>query len=366
MYKPFISIPSALLILFSLVPCTSAATLYVSKLGDNTTGSSWPHAFNSIQSALSAIPDDTGGHQILIRPDTYLESNLFSTHKGAAGKYNALIGDFDGHLGSGAKGFVVIDSSDPALGFKSYDWYTTFRAYAHGWSKAHTDQTFSSNLFDRWKFSHLYATGSDAGLFFDLVDKLEPFTIIVEDSVGIGRAFGGGVASCLSRPDEPITFRRCSLYALDTWGDTAAAYIRVENKTMPTRPDAILEDCTLVSPECSLKTSNFGFHSRTYLSITRCKLITLNFSQPAGTPTDGIIQSVQEGAGLKIDLADSQLMGYKVFGVIVDKPSAKDISYHLSGSVSAYIQFQQSLPPGFRRLPQWPLDLFSSIAPPSR
>ena len=35
----------------------------------------------------------------------------------------------------------------------------------------------------------------------------------MKDCVSIGRAFGGGVASCLSRSDEPITFRRCHLFA---------------------------------------------------------------------------------------------------------------------------------------------------------
>ena len=74
-------------------------------------------------------------------------------HKGAAGAYNEIVGDFDGKLGSGATGWVVIDSGEPGKGFKSYDWHTTIRAYAKGWSKDHTGETFSANGFDRWRFS---------------------------------------------------------------------------------------------------------------------------------------------------------------------------------------------------------------------
>ena len=44
-------------------------TLYVSKSGNNTDGSSWEQAYQSIQTALSAIPDDKGGHMIIIRPE---------------------------------------------------------------------------------------------------------------------------------------------------------------------------------------------------------------------------------------------------------------------------------------------------------
>nr|MCU0981736.1 hypothetical protein [Pirellulaceae bacterium] len=38
-------------------------TIYVSKLGDNSDGSSWPKAFHTIQAALLAVPDDRGGHR---------------------------------------------------------------------------------------------------------------------------------------------------------------------------------------------------------------------------------------------------------------------------------------------------------------
>jgi hypothetical protein len=341
------------------------ATLYVSRLGDNSDGSSWAHAFTTIQAALDAVPDSKGGHRILIRPGTYPEANLYSLHKGAAGAYNAIIGDFDGTLGSGATGWVIIDSGEAGKGFKSFDWHTTIRAYARGWSPSHTGVTFSARGFDRWIFRRIYATGSDAGLFFDLVDHVEPFTVIVEDCVGIGRAFGGGVANCLARPEEPITFRRCTLWALDWWGDTAAAYLRIENPSMPAAPDAVLDDCTVVSPQCALKSSNFGFHSFTHLRVRGSRLITLNFSQPQGTPTDGIIQCVEQGKYLHVDLEDSALMGYKVFGVIVHKESAGEIGYTTRGDVRAYVQFQQEVPSGIRRLDRWPMDVFRALAPPA-
>ncbi|MBT4504547.1 MAG: hypothetical protein HOC74_42875, partial [Gemmatimonadetes bacterium] len=200
-------------------------TLYVSKLGDNTDGHSWNTAFNTVQAALSAIPNDQGGHTIIVRPDTYMEANLFAVHRGASNTYNLLIGDVDGSLGSGTAGHVIIDSGDPAKGFKSYDWWGSLKSNQQGWSDEHTDPSFSAIGWDRWILRHLYVTGGDGGLMWDCVDKIEPFTVIVEDCVSIGRAFGGGVASCLSRSEEPIIFRRCHLWALDWWGDTAAAYV---------------------------------------------------------------------------------------------------------------------------------------------
>ncbi len=206
--------------------------------------------------------------------------------------------------------------------------------------------------------SRLYASGSDAGLFFDLVDDTQPFTVVVEDCVGIGRAFGGGVANCLSRHDEPITFRRCHLWALDFWGDTLGAYVRIENTSMPERPDVVFEDCTMVGPQCALKSSNFGFQTFTHAKLVNCRLIALNFSQPHGTPIDGIIQSVQDGKLLKVDLEDCTLMGYKVFGVIVNKESVGDIQYTTKGKVAAYVQFQQQTPEGIERLTDWPVELF--------
>ncbi len=341
-----------------------AETFYVSKLGNDAGGLSWTTAHTTIQAALDAIPNGEGGHRIIVRPDTYMEAMLSPAHRGAQGAYNELIGDFDGALGGGRTGWVVIDSGDPKQGFKSYDWHSTIRATEKGWSEEHTDETFSAVIWDRWKLRHIYATGSDGGLFWDNTNKVEPFTIVVEDCVGIGRAFGGGVASCLSRADEPITFRRTHLWALDWWGDTAGAYVRVENEVMPDRPDIVFDSCTMVSPQCALKAGNFGFDTSMRVLLKNCTLVALNFSQPQGTPTDGVIQSVEQGKLLHVDLEDTTVMGYKVFGVRVNKETVDDITFTTAGSVQAYVQFQQDVPQGFHRLQQWPVDLFSNIAPP--
>ena len=342
----------------------TGATLYVSKLGDNSDGRSWAKAFTTIQAALQAVPDDKGGHRIIVRPDTYMEANLYPSHKGAKGAYNVLIGDVDGSLGSGATGWPVLDSGDPEKGFKSYDWWGPVRAYKQGWSAEHKEETFSAIGWDRWIFRNLYVTGGDGGLMFDTVDKTEPFTVIVEDCVSIGRAFGGGVGNCLSRTEEPIVYRRCHLWALDWWGDTAAAYVRVENPTMPDRPDVLFEDCVMVSPQCSLKGGNFGFSTFMCVRLNRCRLITLNFSQPQGTPSDGVIQSVEQGKYLRVELEDCDLMGYKVFGVRVNKETEKDIQYAVKGTCRAYVQFQQGVPEGFQRVTKWPVDVFSVLVPP--
>ena len=339
-------------------------TLYVSKLGNNSNGLSWATAFRTVQAALDAVPDAKGGHRIIVRPDTYMEANLSVPHPGAAGAYNLLVGDLDGRYGSGTKGRIVIDSGDPQKGFKSYDWWSTIRATAQGWSAEHKDPTFSSIIWDRWILRNLYATGADAGLFWDCTNRIEPFTIVVEDCTSIGRAFGGGVASCLSRPDEPITFRRCTLWSLDMWGDTAGAYVRVENKTMPERPDILFEDCTMASPQCALKGGNFGFHTFMRVKANRCRFITLNFSQPVGTPTDGIIQSVEEGKYLHVDLEDCTLMGYKVFGVRVKKETVNELEFTTKGAVNAYVQFTQEVPKGMLRLGHWPVEMFDALIPP--
>ncbi len=338
-------------------------TLHVSKLGDGSDGRSWRTAFGTVQAALDAIPDASGGHTVVIRPDTYMEANLHPAHPGAPGAYNRLIGDVDGRLGSGTTGRVVLDSGDPARGFKSYDWWGTLKSYRHEWSPAHTDSTFSAIGWDRWHLRGLYATGGDGGFMFDCVDRVEPFSVIVEDCVSIGRAFGGGVASCLSRRGEPIVFRRCCLWALDWWGDTAAAYVRVENPTMPAHPDVLFEDCTMVSPQCALKAGNYGFTTYSYVRVCGCRLIALNFSQPHGTPTDGVIQSVEHGRYLRVDLQDSTLMGFKVFGSAVAKDSAGEIQY-AARRVQAYVQFTQEVPAGMHRLGHWPAELLQDLVPP--
>jgi len=338
--------------------------LYVSRLGDDSDGWSWQTAYRTIQQALLAIPDDRGGHRVIVRPDTYMEANLYPAFTGAEGAFNELVGDFDGSLGSGTSGWAVIDNGDPQAGFKSYDWWGTIRAYARGWSEEHTEETFSSIVWDRWAFRRLYATGGDGGIFFDGTNHVEPFSVLVEDCVSIGRAFGGGVASVLSRTGEPIIYRRCHLWALDWWGDTAGAYVRVENETMPDRPDILFEDCVMVGPQCSLKGGNYGFTTFMWVHVAGCRLVTLNFSQPHGTPTDGIVQSVEHGKYLKVTFEDSTLMGYKVFGTKVQQGTEQEIQYSTRGSCLAYVQFQQEAPVGFHRLGHWPVEVFGQIAPP--
>ncbi|NUN97832.1 MAG: hypothetical protein HUU16_16840 [Candidatus Omnitrophica bacterium] len=331
-------------------PPAKPATLYVSALGDNSDGSSWKKAFRSVQKALDSVPNDQGGHRILIRPDTYMEPNLHPSRKGAAGAYNTLEADFDGSLGSGATGYAIMDSGDPERGQKSVDWWGPFKS----------DPQFSAIGWDRWVIRHLYVAGGDAGLFWDFPPKIAPFSIVVEDSIGIGRAFGGGAAHFLARPDEPVLFRRCNLWCLDWWGDAAGAYVRAENSEMPATPDVTFEDCALVGPDNALQAGNPGYGGFSRVRLKGCRLVSLNFSQPRGTPGTGIIHSTIEGRFLQVDLEDCTLMGYKVFGA-----GKGDIGYSARGDVKAYVQYEQEVPKGIHRLGAWPTDTFASIFPPT-
>ena len=337
--------------MLALPVASQAITLHVSKLGDNTTGGSWAHAFTTIQAALHAIPDDNGGHRIVIRPDRYMEANLFPAHRGAPGAYNELLADSDGSLGSGTKGYAVIDSGDPERGFKSIDWWTPFRA----------DRSFSSLGWDRWRLQHLYTTGADAGLGWDMTaEEGAEFTVVVEDCVGIGRAFGGLVGAFNSRPAEPVVYRRCRMWCLDWWGDASGAYARANNTEMPDHHDVVYEDCTLVGPDNAFQAGNPGYDGYTRVKFKDCRLVSLNFSQPRGTPSSGIIYSTIKGEYLHVDFENCTLMGYKVFGAGDDG----DIAYSTQGSVQAYVQFEQEIPSGFFRLASWPTELFQTILPP--
>ncbi len=140
---------------------SSRVTLYVSKQGDNSDGRSWATAFQTIQAALSAVPDAHGGHRVVVRPDRYCEANLYPAHKGAAGAYNELIGDHDGSLGSGGQGWVIIDSGDPEKGLKSVDW----------WGPWKCDPNFSGVVWDRWIFRRLYCCGSEGGIGWDMTNQ---------------------------------------------------------------------------------------------------------------------------------------------------------------------------------------------------
>lgn len=339
-------------------------TIYVSKLGNNSDGSSWKKAYHSIQAALSAIPDDKGGHTIIVRPDTYVEANLSTAFKGAKGSYNLLIGDVDGHLGSGAEGRIVIDSGDPQKGFKSYDWWSTIRATSKGWRPEFTEQTFSSICWDRWILRNLYTSGSDAGFFWDLTNKSgEGFTVIVEDCVGIGRAFGGGLCYPVVRPDEPSIFRRCYFMALDWDRDTGAVLVGGWETAMPDAPHLVMEDCTMVHPDNALSMSYASNCVR--VKAVGCRFIVLNFTQPEmGGKSTGIIcsQGHQPSGKLHVDLENCILTGYSVF---TNGEEGKAISYTTRGKVQAYVQFKQSVPEGFEQIKLWPAWLFDRIAIPA-
>jgi hypothetical protein len=339
-------------------------TIYVSKLGDNSDGSSWQKAFRTIQAALAAVPDDKGGHKIIVRPDRYVEANLAPAHPGAAGSYNALIGDFDGSLGSGAKGWMLLDCSDPEKGFKSWDWWGPFAATDKNWPTGNkTGKTFSAAVCDRWIIRNMYTAGGDAGLFWDMTDKSgQGFTVIVEDCVSTGRAFGGGVCYPVVRPNEPTIFRRCYFLSLDWVGDTCGVLIGGWEKTMPKYPHAIFEDCTMVNPDNAVAISYASHCARA--KFVRCRMIVLNFTQPEmGGKSTGIIctQGHSPAGKLHVDLEDCVLAGYSV---LTPGKEAEAASYTLKGKVQAYVQFKQPMPEGFIRLGLWPTELFAQMAPP--
>lgn len=344
-------------------PIHKGATLYVSKLGNNTDGRSWTTAFNTIQKALDAVPDDKGGYTIIVRPDTYVEANLAPAFKGTAGAYNSLIGDFDGRLGSGATGWTIIDSGDPEKGFKSWDWWGPIRSSDEHWPHGNNKETFSSIVWDRWRLRNLYTAGGDGGFFWDLTDKSgEEFTVVVEDCVGTGRAFGGGVAYPTVRENEPSIFRRCYFLALDWVGDTAAVLVGGWEKTMPEHPHVMLEDCTLVHTDNALAISYVSRCAR--VKLVNCRLIVLNFTQPemGGKSTGIICTQGHSGDGrLHVDLEDCTLAGYSL---LTPGKEGKVVTYTTRGKTRAYVQFKQDLPEGFERMGLWPTDLFFQIAPP--
>lgn len=353
-------------------------TLYVSKLGDNSNGSSWAHGFHTIQAALDAIPDDRGGHRIVVRPDTYAEANLDSKHKGAPGAYNVLEGDWDGRLGSGATGWVVIDSGAPRVvvrtnpqagtgnptfmilpdgdpdketGLKSVDWWGPWRC----------DPSHSASGWDRWIYRRLYCTGSEGGVGWDLTCEAgAEFSAVVEDCVGLGRFAGGCAIAYVGRPAEPVTFRRCYFMCLDVWGDAGAVYLRAHHKSMPEAPDAVFEDCTLIGPDNALQVGYPKFEGYTRVLFRRSRLLVLNFSQPHGTPSTGAVYSDLAGKFLHVDFEDCTVMGYRVLGAKDDD----QFTYTTKGTNRAYVQYRQPVPAGFERLRFWPVEVFEEMLPP--
>jgi hypothetical protein len=258
---------------------------------------------------------------------------------------------------------VLIDSGDPERGFKSWDWWGPIRSSDKHWPHGNNQETFSSIVWDRWTLRHLYVAGGDGGFFFDLTNKSgEGFTVVVEDCVGTGRAFGGGVAYPTVRPNEPSTFRRCYFLALDWVGDTAAVLVGGWEKSMPKHPHAIFQDCTLVHTDNAVALSYASHCARA--KFVGCRMIVLNFTQPEmGGQSTGIVctQGHSPTGRLHVDLEDCILAGYSVF---TSGPAAKAVSYTTKGKVRAYVQFKQPLPDGFERLGLWPTELFSQMAPP--
>jgi len=359
-------------------PARQSVTLYVSKLGNNSDGRSWRTAFHTIQAALDAIPDDLGGHRVIIRPDTYAEANLDSKHKGAAGAYNTIEGDWDGSLGSGATGWVVIDSGAPRVvvrtnpkaptgnptfmivpdgdpdketGLKSVDWWGPWRC----------DPSYSAAGWDRWIFRRLYCAGSEGGIGWDMTCQAGvEFSAVVEDCVGLGRFAGGCVMAYVGRAGEPVVFRRCYFMCLDVWGDAGAVYVRAHNKSMPATPDAVFEDCTLVGPDNALQVGYPGFEGYTRVLFKNSRLLVLNFSQPQGTPATGAVYSDLAGKYLHVDFENCTVMGYKVLGA-----RNNDLfSYTTKGTNRAYVQYRQLVPDGFERLRFWPVEVFNELMPP--
>ena len=259
---------------------------------------------------------------------------------------------------------MLIDSSDPEKGFKSWDWWGPIRATDKNWPHGNkTGQTFSSIVCDRWIFRNLYTAGGDAGLFWDLTDKSgEGFTVVVEDCIGTGRAFGGGVCYPVVRPGEPSVFRRCYFLALDFVGDTAAVLIGGWEKSMPQCPHAVFEDCTMVHSDNAVAMSYASHCVRA--KFVNCRMIVLNFTQPEmGGKSTGILCTQGHGptGRLHVDLEDCILAGYSVF---TSGAKSKAVSYTTKGKVQAYVQFKQPMPEGFQRLGLWPTDLFARMAPP--
>ncbi len=354
-------------------------TIYVSKLGDGTDGSGWRTAFRTIQAALLAVPDAEGGHRVIVRPDVYAEANLYPSFRGARGAYNLLAGDFDGSLGSGAKGWVVVDSGAPDVivrtdpdgpgggnptykararkdgeapetGLKSVDW----------WGPWKCDPTFSGLIWDRWTYRNIYATGSEGGIGWDLTrEEGKEFSAVVEDCVGIGRFAGGCVMAHVHRPGEPVLFRRCYFLCLDVWGDAGGVYVRAHNREPSEVPDAVFEDSTIVGPDNAVQVGYPGFSGYTRLRFKGCRLFVMNFSQPHGTPSTGVIYSDLEGKYLHVELEDTLLLGYRPFGSVKDP-----FTFSLKGRVSAYVQYRQAVPDGIERLRFWPVEKFESILPP--
>ena len=118
---------------------------------------------------------------------------------------------------------------------------------------------------------------------------------------------------------------------------------------MLAEPDAVFDDCTLIGPDNAVQIGYPSFTNiYTRVQFRNCRMIVLNFSQPAGTPSSGIICCDIPGDHCDLDLEDCSLMGYKVFGISPGNGKRADpIRYTTKGRVRAYVQYQQEVPRGF-------------------
>jgi len=144
--------------------------IYVSRLGEQPTAELEDSFRGPFQPALDAIPDTRRAPGYILPTPT--RRQLDSKHKGAAGAYNMIEGDWDGSLDSGASGWVVIDRArrawrcariqgghrqpyfmllpdgdpDQGDGLKSVELVGTWRC----------DPSYSAAGWDRWVFRRLY------------------------------------------------------------------------------------------------------------------------------------------------------------------------------------------------------------------
>ncbi len=187
---------------------------------------------------------------------------------------------------------------------------------------------------------------------------------MVEHCVGIGRAFRGDVVYPTVRSGEPSVFRDCYFLALNWVGDTTAVLLGGWGKSMPEHPHAVFENGTMVHPDNAVATSYASHCAQARFS--NCRMIALNLTQPEKVrKSTGILctQGHAPTGRLHVDLKDCQLAGSSLFTPGTD---AEAVTYTTAGKVTVYVQFKQSVPEGFERQGQWPVELFSRIAPPSQ
>ena len=257
----------------------------------------------------------------------------------------------------------MIDSGDPEKGFKSWDWWGPFRSSDKHWPAGNNKETFSSIIWDRWTIQNLYVAGGDGGFFFDLTDKSgEGFTIVVEDCVGTGRAFGGGVAYPIVRPGEPSVFRRCYFLALDWVGDTAAVLVGGWEKSMPEHPHAVFEDCTLVHPDNAVALSYASHCARA--KFVSCRMIVLNFTQPEmGGQSTGII-CTEHHAPTGSCMWTWRIASWPATASSRPGPEGDAVSFTTKGKVQAYVQYKQPCRKGSSGWGSGRRNCFTHMAPP--